>query len=101
MHLGITCKPCRHSCPIYELWHSLDYISHNLRSFRSWSYKAHVPHKNIDKLWQLIRLLAGPNTSLGEPNAEMLGKLRAVLTALTEADLERIDALRAVWKDTK
>ncbi len=54
-----------------------------------------------DKLWQLIRLLAGPNTSLGEPNAEMLGKLRAVLTALTEADLERIDALRAVWKDTK
>ena len=54
-----------------------------------------------DKLWQLLRLLAGPTTSLGEPNAEMLRKLRAVLAALTEADLERIDALRAVFKDAK
>ncbi len=54
-----------------------------------------------DKLWQLLRLLVGPNTSLGEPNAEMLRKLRAVLAALTEADLERIDALRAVFKDAK
>ena len=54
-----------------------------------------------DKLWQLLRLLAGPYTSLGEPNAEMLRKLRAVLAALTEADLERIDALRAVYKDAK
>ena len=54
-----------------------------------------------DKLWQLLRLLAGPNTSLGEPNAEMLRKLRAVLAALTDADLERIDVLRAVFKDAK
>lgn len=54
-----------------------------------------------DKLWQLLRLLAGPNTSLEEPNAEMLRKLRAVLAALTEADLERIDVLRAVFKDAK
>ena len=54
-----------------------------------------------DKLWQLLRLLAGPNTSLGEPHAEMLRKLRAVLAALTEADLERIDVLRAVFKDAK
>ena len=54
-----------------------------------------------DKLWQLLRLLAGQNTSLGEPNAAMLRKLRAVLAALTEADLERIDVLRAVFKDAK
>ena len=47
------------------------------------------------------RLLAGQNTALGEPNAEMLRKLRAVLATLTEADLERIDALRAVFKDAK
>lgn len=54
-----------------------------------------------DKLWQLLRLLAGPNNSIGEPDAEKLRKLRAVLSALTDADLDRIDALRTVFQDTK
>lgn len=54
-----------------------------------------------EKLWQLIRLLAGPNNTLGEPNAETLRKLRAVLAALTDTDLNRIDTLRGVFKDTK
>ena len=54
-----------------------------------------------DKLWQLLRLLAGPNHSIGEVDTEKVRKLRAVLSALTDADLERIDTLRNVFQDTK
>ena len=54
-----------------------------------------------DKLWQLLRLLAGPNNSIGEMDTEKVRKLRAVLSALTDADLERIDTLRNVFQDTK
>ena len=54
-----------------------------------------------DKLWQLLRLLAGPNNSRGEVDSEKVRKLRAVLSALTDADLERIDTLRNVFQDTK
>lgn len=54
-----------------------------------------------DKLWQLIRLLAGPNFSVGEMDEVKLRKLRAVLTALTDEDLERIETLRTLFKETK
>lgn len=54
-----------------------------------------------DKLWQLVRLLVGPNISLGEPNTEMIRKLRAILMELNEADFERIEVLRAAIKHAR
>lgn len=60
-------------------------------------------HLPDDKLGRTLRLLAGANASYawGEENPQTLRKLRAVLQVLTDADLERINALREIYKETR
>ena len=57
-----------------------------------------------DKLWQMFQLLArGSGLKIGDrvPEGAGMRKLRAVLEAVTDADIGRVIELIELYKDTK
>ena len=57
-----------------------------------------------DKLWQMFQLLArGSGLKIGDrvPEGAGMRKLRAVLEAVTDADIGRVMELIDLYKDTK
>jgi len=57
-----------------------------------------------DRLWQMVQLLmTGSGVQMGDkkPDPSALRKLRAVLESVTDADIDRVMTLMALYKDTK
>lgn len=57
-----------------------------------------------EKLWQMLRILMAANGA-GTPDKTMdatsIRKLRAVLSTVTDADIERVISLMDIYKSTR